>query len=185
MKRLLAAVLIALLPAALGGSAGAAAGGMEKFTRAAEPRPAPEVEFTDLGGAPARLSDFRGRVVLVNLWATWCAPCVAEMPSLVKLQQIIGNRDFLVVALSSDRGGARVVEPFLEEHNLRGLSVFLDQKGNATRGLGVRGLPTSILLDRNGRELGRLLGGADWSSSEAIALVRGAVEQIERADSAP
>jgi thiol-disulfide isomerase/thioredoxin len=180
MKRLLAAVLIALLPAALGG-AGADAVGFDKFIRAKEPRPAPDVEFTELGGAPTRLADFRGRVVLVNLWATWCGPCVAEMPSLVKLQETIGRRDFVVLALSSDRGGARVVEPFVAEHRLQSLAVHLDPKGNATRTLGARGLPTSILIDRQGREIGRILGAADWSSSEAVALVRSALEAVERA----
>jgi thiol-disulfide isomerase/thioredoxin len=182
MKRLLAAVVVALLPVALGGSVAATANGMDKFIRAPEPRPAPDVEFTELGGNPAHLSDFRGRVVLVNLWATWCAPCVKEMPSLVKLQQTIGTRDFVVVALSSDRGGARVVEPFLEENGLRPLAVFLDPKASATRKLGAKGLPTSILLDRQGREIGRMLGGADWDSSEAVALVRGAIDTVERAE---
>jgi thiol-disulfide isomerase/thioredoxin len=182
MKRLRAVILLALVPAALGGSA-AGAVEMDKFIRAKEPRPAPDIEFTELNGAPAHLSDFRGRVVLVNLWATWCAPCVAEMPSLVKLQETIGRRDFVVLALSSDRGGARVVEPFIDEHRLQTLAVYLDPKGNATRSLGARGLPTSILLDRQGRELGRLLGGTDWSSSEAIALVRSAIDTVERADS--
>jgi thiol-disulfide isomerase/thioredoxin len=182
MKRLLAVALVALLPVALGGSAAASADGMDKFIRAKEPRPAPEVAFTELTGAPAHLSDFRGRVVLVNLWATWCAPCVKEMPSLVKLQQSIGTRDFVVVALSSDRGGARVVEPFLEENGLRTLAVFLDPKATATRALGARGLPTSILLDRQGREIGRMLGGAEWDSSEAVALVRSAIDTVERAD---
>jgi thiol-disulfide isomerase/thioredoxin len=182
MKRLLAALVIALLPVALGGSAVASADGMEKFIRLKEPRPAPDIEFTELGGAPAHLSDFRGRIVLVNLWATWCAPCVKEMPSLVKLQQTIGTRDFVVLALSSDRGGARVVEPFLEENELKTLAVFLDAKANATRTLGAKGLPTSILLDRQGREIGRMLGGADWNSSDAIALVRSAIDTVERAD---
>ena len=182
MKRLLAAVMVALLPVTLGGSDAAGALGIDKFIRAKEPRPAPDVEFTELGGAPAHLSDFRGRVVLVNLWATWCAPCVAEMPSLVKLQQTIGRRDFVVVALSSDRGGARVVRPFIEEHRLETLAVYLDPKANATRKLGAQGLPTSILLDRQGREIGRILGGTDWDSSEAIALVRSAIDVVERAD---
>jgi thiol-disulfide isomerase/thioredoxin len=182
MIRFLIAVVVALLPAALGGSVAATANGMEKFIRAPEPRPAPDVGFTELGGNPAHLADFRGRVVLVNLWATWCAPCVKEMPSLVKLQQAIGTRDFVVLALSSDRGGARVVEPFIEENGLKTLAVFLDPKAAATRALGAKGLPTSILLDRQGRELGRMLGGADWDSSDATALVRSAIDQVEHAD---
>jgi thiol-disulfide isomerase/thioredoxin len=99
MKRLLAAVVVALLPVALGGSVAATANGMDKFIRAPEPRPAPDVEFTELGGNPAHLSDFRGRVVLVNLWATWCAPCVKEMPSLDKLHPTIRSRDYVVAAL--------------------------------------------------------------------------------------
>lgn len=182
MKRLLVAAVIALLPLSLGGTLPAGAEGLEKFIRAKEPQPAPDVEFTELGGAPARLSDFRGRVVLVNLWATWCAPCVKEMPSLVKLQETIGTRDFVVLALSSDRGGARVVEPFIAENGLETLAVYLDPKGNATRKLGARGLPTSILLDRQGRELGRMLGSAEWDSAAAVDLVRSAIDTVERAD---
>jgi thiol-disulfide isomerase/thioredoxin len=180
MKRLLVAVLAALI--ALSVDPARAVSGMEKFTRAEELQPAPDVEFTDLSGAPAKLSDFRGKVVLVNLWATWCTPCVAEMPSLVKLQREMGTRDFVILALSSDRGGARVVEPFIKEHKLGSLAVFLDPKGIATRSLGARALPTSILLDRQGREVGRLRGTADWASREAIELVRSLFSGTERAD---
>jgi thiol-disulfide isomerase/thioredoxin len=154
----------------------AAAAGIEKFTRPPEPLPAPDIAFTDLQGAAKNLSDFRGRVVLINLWATWCAPCIEEMPSLIRLQEAVGRRDFLVLALSSDRGGARVVGPFVERHGLERLAVHLDPKGTATRALGARGLPTSILVDRAGREVGRMLGAAEWDSPPLLDLVRGVVD---------
>jgi thiol-disulfide isomerase/thioredoxin len=167
-----------LLAAALGFAllaGSAASAGLEKFSRPSELRPAPDVEFTTMDGEVKNLSDFRGRVVLVNTWATWCAPCIEEMPSLVGLQKAFGREEFLVLALNSDRGGARVVEPFLKEHGLESLAVYLDPRGNATRKLGVKGLPTSILLDAEGRELGRLLGTAKWDSAEAQSLIRAAI----------
>jgi thiol-disulfide isomerase/thioredoxin len=148
------------------------AGEMRKFDLLPSPRPAPEIGFTTLSGEPASLADFHGKVVLLNLWATWCAPCVQEMPSLERLQAQLGGEDFTVLALSSDRGGARVVEPFLENLGLKQLHPYLDPKSAATRSLGARGLPTTLLIDREGREIGRIEGGAQWDGPAAMALIR-------------
>jgi thiol-disulfide isomerase/thioredoxin len=123
------------------------------------------------------LSDFAGRVVLLNLWATWCAPCVREMPTLDRLQAELGGPDFEVVALSSDRAGAAAVEPFFRTHGLSRLGVYLDPQGEATRALGTRGLPTTVLIDREGREVGRLEGVAEWDSPEAKALIRAYIDR--------
>jgi thiol-disulfide isomerase/thioredoxin len=147
-------------------------GEMRKFEVLPTPRAMPEIAFTTLAGAPAGLGEFRGRIVLLNLWATWCAPCVQEMPSLERLQTKLGGDAFTVLALSSDRGGARVVEPFLENLGLTALKPYLDPRGAATRALGAQGLPTTLLIDREGREIGRLEGAAQWDGPAAMALLR-------------
>jgi thiol-disulfide isomerase/thioredoxin len=139
-----------------------------QFSPLDPPRPAPELAFTSRDGTPLRLADFRGRVVLVNLWATWCGPCVREMPSLDRLQAKVGDR-LLVLAISEDRGGAHVVDPFLEKLALAHLAIFLDASSAAQQAFKVRGLPTSFLIDRDGRILGSLEGGAEWDAPEMVA----------------
>ncbi len=139
-----------------------------QFTPLDPPRPAPELRFMTRDGKPVSLADFRGRFLLVNLWATWCAPCVREMPSLERLQARLGNR-LAVLAISEDRGGAPVVDPFLARHGLEGLAVYLDPKTAALRAFAVQGLPTSFLIDPDGRILGLLEGGADWDAPDMVA----------------
>jgi thiol-disulfide isomerase/thioredoxin len=148
------------------------AGEMQKFTPLDAPRPAPDVTFSDADGRSTSLAAFRGKIVLVNLWATWCAPCVEEMPALDRLQAALGGDTFAVVAISSDRAGAKAVDPFVEKVGLKALKPYLDPPGAATRAFAARGLPTSILLDRDGNELGRLEGKAAWDSADAKALIR-------------
>ena len=139
-----------------------------QFTPLDPPRPAPELSFSGRDGSPARLADFRGRVVLVNLWATWCAPCVREMPSLDRLQEKLGNR-LDVIAISEDRGGAHVVEPFLAKLEVKHLAIYLDAGAAAQGAFQVRGLPTSFLIDADGRILGSLEGAAIWDTPEMVA----------------
>lgn len=134
-----------------------------QFTPLDPPRPAPALAFTGRDGTPRSLADFRGRWVLVNLWATWCAPCVREMPSLDRLQGVLGNR-LAIVAISEDHGAAPVVDPFLDKLGLKRLAVYLDPKGAAGQALRVRGLPTSVLIDGEGRMVGMLEGAAEWDS---------------------
>ncbi len=136
------------------------------------PRPVGEIAFTDAGGAPLTLADKRGKVVVLNLWATWCPPCVREMPSLDRLQAALGGADFEVVALSVDRSGAAVVLPFLEKLGIGALDIYLDTSSRVLRTLAINGLPTTVLIDRDGREVGRVIGPAEWDSDEAIALIR-------------
>jgi thiol-disulfide isomerase/thioredoxin len=147
-------------------------GALQSFRSADPPKPAPEINFTDAAGTPHSLADFKGRVVLLNYWATWCAPCVEEMPSLERLQAKHGGADFTVLAISVDRQGLPVVEPFLERIGLRQLPIYLDRSGASMRAFAVRGLPTTMLIDRQGNELGRLEGMADWESPAAEALIR-------------
>ena len=147
-------------------------GDMRQFSLLSAPRPAPEVAFTDVAGRDISLAEFRGKLVLVNLWATWCGPCVVEMPSLDRLQAKLGGQNFTILAISSDRAGSKVVEPFVDKLGLADLKVYLDPKGTANRAFGIRGLPTSILIDREGRELGRYEGSAKWDSPEAVAFLK-------------
>lgn len=147
-------------------------GWMKNFTPTATPAPAPAFSFQDRDLKSLGLADFRGRLVLVNFWATWCGPCIREMPTLLNLQKKLGGADFQVIALSEDRKGWEVITPFLTKNNLADLPAYHDPHGRAVRALGVTGLPTTILFDRAGRELGRLAGIAEWDSDEAVALIR-------------
>ncbi len=169
-----AAVLLIALALQSSGNRAAApplTGWMEKFTPVAAPAPAPALTFRDRTGAALDLGKFAGRVVLVNFWATWCSPCIREMPSLVRLQQRLGGKSFTVIALSEDRTGFDVITPFIAEHGLDALPVFHDPKSRSALALKIPGLPTSVLFDREGRELGRLEGQAEWDSDEAVALI--------------
>ena len=137
-----------------------------------QPRELPDIGFVDGDGRATSLADFRGRVVLLNLWATWCVPCRREMPALERLQAKLGGAEFIVLPLSIDRGGLPPVKRFYEELGLVALGVFVDQSGTSMGKLATTGVPTTLLIDRDGREIGRLLGAAEWDSPEAIALIR-------------
>ena len=139
---------------------------------ASEPRRAAPLAFERDGGEKLTLADFKGRALLLNLWATWCAPCVEEMPSLAVLSKTLAPDDIAVLPLSSDRGGVRGVEAFYQEHNISGLPVLLDPKGTAAHAWHARGIPTSVIVDKQGRERARLEGAADWSTPAAAAIVR-------------
>jgi thiol-disulfide isomerase/thioredoxin len=147
-------------------------GWMEKFIPAANPAPLPATGFTEQDGTTLTLKDFGGRIVLMNFWATWCGPCVREMPSLERLHRKLGGNEFTVIALSEDREGWKKMAPFREELGLTVLPLFHDVGSKMMFGAKVRGLPTTILIGRNGRELGRLTGHAEWDSDEAVALMR-------------
>jgi thiol-disulfide isomerase/thioredoxin len=136
------------------------------------PAPAPDIVFVAVDGSEHRLADFLGHGMVINLWATWCVPCVAEMPSLAVLSKTLAPDDIAVLPLSSDRGGARAVAAFYQEHNIAGLPVLLDPKGAAARAWHARGIPTSVIIDTKGRERARLEGSADWSTPAAAAIVR-------------
>lgn len=147
-------------------------GALQSFKPARPPARAPEIRFTDTAGAPLDLAAFKGKVVLLNYWATWCAPCVEEMPSLERLQTRLGGADFTVLAISVDRQGLDIVQPFLDRVGLRQLPIYLDRSGASMRAFGIRGLPTTMIIDREGNEVGRLEGMADWQSPAAEALMR-------------
>jgi len=132
----------------------------------------PDLDMVDAAGKPMKLSDLRGKVVLLNLWATWCPPCVKEMPSLDRLQAAMGGDGFEVVALSLDRGGKAQVEPFFMETGIEHLAMYLDPPMAAMKALKPPGLPVTLLIDAEGREIGRLAGEAEWDSEAAKAFIR-------------
>lgn len=136
-----------------------------------EPKLIPMVSFVHSDGVKTGLEAFLGQVVVLNFWATWCGPCREEMPSLERLQKQFVGRDVQVIALSSDRKGAKVVMPFWRELNLTSIQPFYDPKAAVSTAMGVEGYPTTVLIDRQGLEVGRLVGPADWSSPEARELV--------------
>jgi thiol-disulfide isomerase/thioredoxin len=143
----------------------------------AAPRPLSDIRFMDGGGRAVSLADFRGRVVLLNLWATWCVPCITEMPALDRLQAELGGPDFEVVALSIDVGGLAAAQKFYRALGLKALGIYIDKYANSKRALKVPGIPTTLLIDGAGREVARLAGPAEWDSPEAIALIRRYLEQ--------
>ena len=149
----------------------------DSFSLSTPPAPAPEAAMTDGDGNPVTLQDFAGQVVLLNFWATWCAPCVREMPSLDRLQAALGPEGLAVVAVSEDRAGLKAVEPFFLETGLEHLEIYLDPKGKFWREFGVRGLPTTYLIDRQGRLIGAMEGPAEWDEEDAVALIRFYLEQ--------
>ncbi len=171
---IIALVLVPGAPPDNGSPGVPSAGSVGRFVMAPSPRPVPAFDFTDAQGRRLGLADFSGRVVLLNLWATWCGPCVAEMPSLDRLQAALGGPDFAVVALSQDRGGGGVVLPFLSQHHLA-LVAYLDPPGAAALALGSQGLPTTVLIDRDGHEVGRMLGANAWDAPPARSLIEAVI----------
>jgi thiol-disulfide isomerase/thioredoxin len=137
-----------------------------------KPKPVPALAFVDGDGRALSLDAFKGRVVLLNLWATWCVPCRREMPTLDRLQARLGGPAFTVVALSIDRQGVSVVKPFYQQLGLTSLALYVDRSGQAVSALGALGVPITVLIDRDGQEIGRRLGPADWDSEPIVALIR-------------
>lgn len=145
------------------------------------PRRLPPLQFQDAAGKPVTLADFGGKTVLFNMWASWCAPCRAEMPSLDRLQAALGGPKFQVVAVSVDTGGAEKPTRFFNSLHLSHLALNLDPKGDVfstmqAAGRGV-GLPTTLIVDPRGCEIGYMPGPADWSSPDAKALIEAALPQ--------
>ncbi len=150
----------------------APASAMAAFIKHPSPKDIAAFSFADGTGAVKDLSNWKGRVVLVNLWATWCAPCRKEMPELAQLQKLLGSPEFEVVAISEDLKGAEASSAFLKEAGADNLALYIDPKATALAAIQSVGLPTTLLIDRNGKETGRLLGPADWASVEAQDLVK-------------
>ena len=151
-------------------------GEMAAFRFHAEPRALANVRFVDASGAPRSLWDWKGKVVLLNLWATWCAPCRKEMPALDRLQREMASDQFEVVAVSVDRTGLSGAKKFLDEAKAETLALYADGTARMATTLRAAGLPATLLLDREGREIGRLLGPAEWDGEDAKRLIRAALK---------
>lgn len=145
--------------------------GMPAFVYKKAPEPLAEVNFVDESGAAKTLADFKGKTVLLNLWATWCAPCREEMPSLERLQQALGSDKFEVVALAVDRTGPEAARKFLDSINVKSLALYSDPTTRSGSALKAIGMPTTILINAEGHEIGRLPGPAEWDSADAKRLI--------------
>ena len=159
-------------------------GEVAALTMATAPLRVPDLSFEDADGKPRKLSDWRGRTVLVNLWATWCVPCRKEMPALDRLQTRLGGKDFDVVAINIDTRDLEKPKNFLKEANLTRLGYFSDPKAKVFQDLKTigraLGMPTSVLVDGHGCEIGTIAGPAEWDSDDAIKLITAATENPPR-----
>ena len=157
-----------------------AQGEVAALTMASAPLRLPDLAFADADGKPKKLSDWRGRTVLVNLWATWCVPCRKEMPALDRLQGRLGGADFEVVAVNIDTRDPEKPRDFLKAADLTRLGYFSDPKAKVFQDLKevgrALGMPTSVLVDGKGCEIATIAGPADWSSDDAVKLITAALK---------
>ena len=155
-----------------------------KFEATGGANAAAAIPFYMSDGTSRTLGDFRGSPLVVNFWATWCAPCVREMPALDRLNAAVADDGIRVFALSEDRGGAPIVERFYEENDIRHLPVMIDRGGKVVRALITPGLPMTVLFDAKGREVGRVVGVAEWDTDETMAFLRTCLASTEKLDTA-
>src|SRR5215467_4209411 len=155
-------------------------GEVAALTMATTPLKLPDLAFEDGNGQPKKLSDWRGKTVLVNLWATWCVPCRREMPALDSLQEKLKGPNFEVVAINIDTRDPEKPRKFLDDTKLTRLGYFNDQKAKVfqdLKGIGrALGMPTSVLVDGHGCEIGTIAGPAQWDSEDAVKLIQAAVK---------
>jgi thiol-disulfide isomerase/thioredoxin len=145
---------------------------LERLKPATEAMAWPDLPYLTEDGREQKLQDLAARGLVVNFWATWCAPCIKELPALNRLNGTLAADGMRVLALSSDREGAKVVRPFYDKNGLGSLDVAIDRMGKIGRALGIPGLPTTVLFDGTGREVARLVGIAEWDAPEAVAFLR-------------
>jgi thiol-disulfide isomerase/thioredoxin len=135
------------------------------------PRALPDLHLTSGDGTTHHLTDYAGQGIVLNFWATWCGPCVAEMPSLATLAPQLAPAHIVVLPVCTDTGGATAVSGFYQAHHVTGLGIFLDPDGKAMEAIGALGLPTTLIIDRHGREVARMEGGADWAKPGTAATI--------------
>jgi len=175
-----AAVATMFVPARDGGGRGPElSGDMQFFTLAKRQLPRPDVAWKDAAGRAVRLADFGGKVVLLNFWASWCAPCRKELPSIDRLQARLGGKDFVAIALNNDENGQAVAARDVERLGLENLPLYLDTDQVVSDKLGLPGMPTTFLFDRAGNLLGRYVGAAEWDGDAAVALIRFFIDRPE------
>ncbi len=161
---------VAVVPATA--NAGSASSGEFAFSFFDQPRPVPKLRFADRKGRNLSLQDLRHQPILLNILATWCVPCRKEIPALDRLQAKLGASQLLVLPLSIDRQGLPVVKKFYADLGLTARGIYIDHTGQAAGVLHAVGVPTTLLIDRNGQEIGRKIGPAEWDSAAVIALLR-------------
>jgi thiol-disulfide isomerase/thioredoxin len=154
------------------GSNALSQGEMANFVFRKTPEPLPPLSYVDASGTARTEADLKGRVVLLNLWATWCVPCLKEMPALDRLQKDLGSAKFEVVALSVDRAGPDAAKKFLDKIKIENLRLYADGTAKAAAALKAVGMPTTLLLNADGAEIGRLIGPAEWDSADAKKLIQ-------------
>lgn len=151
-------------------------GDMKKLNFHPDLRPASAQPFESAEGGTGSLADYKGKIVLLNFWATWCAPCRKEMPMLSELQRDLGGDTFEVVTLATGRNPQPAMAKFFDEIGVDNLPLHRDPKQEIARDMAVLGLPVTVLLDRNGNEIARMTGDADWSSDSAKAILTNVIQ---------
>ena len=149
---------------------------MAAYIKRDAPQDVPGFSFVDASGAAKDSNEFKGKVTLLNLWATWCAPCRKEMPELAKLQKDLGGDNFQVVEVSEDLKGYQASADFLKQVGADNLMLYSDDKAKALDAVKAPGLPVTLLLDKNGKEVGRLLGPAPWSGDDAKMIIKAVID---------
>lgn len=172
-RTFLATALAAGVVARVGHAAEQAPMGLSVLPR---PRPLPDLDLRDDQGRPAGPAQWRGRPALVNLWASWCPPCVAELPSLDRLKPIIEPEGLKVVALNLDRSGVKAATATFARLNIHNLDIVVDAARQVSGSLGVDVLPTTLLVDSTGAEIARYVGGAAWDGPRALAMLRALIK---------
>ena len=160
-------------------------GQMQNFELYKSTRPRPNFQWQDEQGQPVSLTNFAGKVVLFNFWATWCVPCIRELPSLDRLNAKLGGDKFTVVTLNIDRAGKPVALKMVKRLKLKTLRLYLNPKLKISRALGVKVMPSTFLFDAKGRELGKLEGAAEWDAPEAIDFMRYFIDRPGYAERLP
>lgn len=160
-------------------------GQMQNFELGKSTRPRPTFTWMNAKDETVSLADFEGKVVLLNFWATWCSPCIRELPSLNRLQAQLGGDKFVLVALNIDRAGKPVASKMARRLKLDALDLYMDPSLKSSRVLGVKVMPSTFLFDRLGREVGRMEGVAEWDAPEAVSLMKYFIDRPDYADKLP
>jgi len=189
MRQILAGLTVSLIlvisPSLASAEAGKCvprSGVIKNFKPTKPPKSLANTPFLDAAGATRSLADYRGRGVVLNFWATWCPPCVREMPALDRLQVMLKGTGVEVVTLSEDRNGAALIEKFFALNGIKNLPKLIDPKGAALKSYGVTVLPTTIFINGNGVEIGRVLGISEWDSPEMVAFLSGCLGTFDAGD---